>query len=152
MLSCPCPLKGLMTDWTYGFFDSDLTVLSTACLFVPAASEVLDSRTIGTLPFACAGRYLSSRSVADWEPVPGRVTLSFSGRPAELATTTRPIAITTHAATTQGALRAANPPTLCSTALIADLLPSSRSSLKGTRRPARPAFSQRCLTQVPNEP
>src|SRR6476661_7855120 len=152
MSAAPCWLNGLTTDCTYWFCDSDLTVSSTACLFWPWTSEVLDSSTIGTLPLACSGRYLSSRSVADWEPVPGSVTLSFSGRPVEFALTTSAIAITTHAATTHGARRAANAPILCITALIAHPLPSLRSLLAAARRPARPASSQLWWSEIPNEP
>ena len=120
--SAPCWENGLTTDCTYWFCDSDLTVSLTACVFCPSARELSDCRTIGTLPLACSGRYLSSRSVADCEPVPGSVTSSFSGRPTELASTTRPMAITTHAATTQGARLAAKPPTRCSSALTGGIL------------------------------
>ncbi len=120
--SAPCWENGLTTDCTYWFCDSDLAVSSTACLFCPSARELSDCRTIGTLPLACSGRYLSSRSVADCEPVPGSVTSSFSGRPTELASTTRPMAITTQAATIHGARLAAKRPSRCSSALTRGIL------------------------------
>src|SRR3954468_6211354 len=88
-------------------------------MFCPCARDVSDCRTIGTLPLACSGSLSFSRSVADWEPVPGSVVLSISGLPTEFATTTSPIAMIAQARRIHGARRAANAPSLCSAALIA---------------------------------
>src|SRR6266540_922720 len=118
MSLAPCGESGLRTWVTYLFFESEATTALTVWALLPWAREVLDWRTIRLLPFACWGSFLSSRLVASWEPVPGRSTLSLSGRPAELAIRIRPTAITIQAAITQRALRAVNPPSLCSRALM----------------------------------
>ena len=140
--AAPCGSKGLTTDCTYWFSERDFAVDSTACMFCPCASEVSDCRTIGTLPLACSGSLSFSRSVADWEPVPGSVVLSISGLPTEFATTTSPIAII---------IQASDDPRGPAGGEAADLVQQRRSlptfSLhRGprlrARRPARPASSQ----------
>ncbi len=74
----PAGLSGLTAELTSCISFSRLTAwpIAVAYLGAVSAAPALAWKTSGLLPYACSGKLSSSSSVAEVEPVPGRVRLS----------------------------------------------------------------------------
>jgi hypothetical protein len=93
----PCGVRGLITEATFGAFATSAAAWLTALAYLESVNLPFAAcRTIGLVPFACAGDDLLSVSVARWLSVPGSERLSLVLSPSRWETPTTATANATH--------------------------------------------------------